>query len=266
VAVAEWFRTFKVAPGVHRIEEGGHVNAYLVEGQELAALIDSGIGIGDISLQVKQLSELPIIVVNTHAHLDHVGGNRRFVTTALHRAENLDLELVTILRFRKMVTQADFSVPFPDGFCASEFDPRVPQPTHLIQGGEVIDLGGRVLEVLHTPGHTPGSICLLDDANRLLFCGDTVSSRALHGTPESVGMSTYAATLQTLAQLAPDTDLVLSGHGESPLPGAVLSEVAAAADEAARRAGDFQEMQLGFRAVRGLQVGRFTFFVRPDDA
>lgn len=263
--MTHWFKAFRVAPGVHRIEEGGLVSAYLAEGSEWAALIDTGMGIGDISVCVRELTPRPVTVINTHSHLDHVGGNRFFESAAVHQAENVDRELVAILRFRKMATQKDFPVPFPSGFQPSDYDPRVPAPTQRLAGGEAIKLGGRSLQVLHTPGHTPGSICLLDEANRFLFCGDMVTSRSLHGVPVSVGLDTYVSSLQMLAELAPNLDLVLPGHGQSPLPGSAIQELAGAAAEALQNLDRFSEMTLGWRKVKALQCGRFTFFVTGEE-
>ncbi len=255
-----WFDTAPIAPGVHRITEGGRVHTYLVLGAKWALLVDSGFGIGHIGQVVQGLTDLPILVVNTHAHLDHIGGNAHFDTIFMHQRESLADVADTARRFRELATQDDFPVPFPDGFALARYAPQVPEPTHRLAGGEAIDLGGRVLEVLPTPGHTAGSICLLDEGNRLLFTGDTVTDRPLQGIGEGVSLAEYQATLRLLAEMSPDVDLLLPGHGTTPLVPSAVEELAAAAlalDEPL-----FQEAELAGRPVRAANVGPFMFFVR----
>jgi glyoxylase-like metal-dependent hydrolase (beta-lactamase superfamily II) len=257
-----WFETLLIAPGLHRITEGGMAHAYLVQGDDWAALVDSGYGIGDIAAIVKELTDKPVLVINTHAHIDHVGGNERFGTAFLHQSESLADAAEVAKRFRENVTQDDFSVPFPDGFSPQRYDPRVPEPTHRLVGGEAIDLGGRVLEVLHTPGHTAGSICLLDERNRFLFTGDNVTDRPIQGIGDGVTLADYQQTLRLLAEMSPDMDLILPGHGPSPVPPATLAELAASAQHLVESA--FQRIEVGNREALGMTVGRFTFFMRPQ--
>lgn len=256
-----WFETSLIAPGLHRITEGGMVHVYLVEGDTWAALVDSGFGIGDIGAVVRNLTDKPVLVVNTHAHMDHVGGNERFGTAFLHQSESLADAAEVARRFRENVTQADFAVPFPDGFSPDRYNPVVPEPTHRSIGGEAIDLGGRVLEILHAPGHTAGSICLLDERNRFLFTGDNVTDRPYQGIGDGVGLTTYQQTLRLLSEMSGDIDLILPGHGPSPLPPAALAELAACAQQLEEHS--FQKIDLGNREALGMTVGRFTFFMRP---
>ena len=256
-----WFETSLLAPGLNRITEGGMVHAYLIEGDDWAALVDSGFGIGDIGAVVRELTAKPVLLVNTHAHMDHVGGNGHFETAFLHRSESLADAADVARRFRENVTQDDFAIPFPEGFSPGQYDPHVPEPTHRLIGGEAVDLGARVLEVLHTPGHTAGSICLLDETNRFLFTGDTITDRPMQGIGEGVSLADYQRTLRLLAEMSPDVDLILPGHGPSPLPPTILAELAGCAQELDENA--FQKVELGEREALGMTVGRFTFFMRP---
>lgn len=256
-----WFETAPVAPGVHRITEGGLVHAYLAQGEAWAVLVDSGFGIGDIGPVVRNLTDLPILVVNTHAHLDHVGGNAHFDTAFVHQRESLAEVADTAHRFREAVTQDDFPVPFPDGFAPEHHAPHVREPTYRLAGDETIDLGGRTLEVLPTPGHTAGGICLMDEGNRLMFVGDTLTNRPLQEIGEGVSLAEYQATLRLLAEMAPDVDLILPGHRASPLAPAVAEELAAAA--LALEESLFRDTESAGRPVRAANVGRFMFFMRP---
>lgn len=255
-----WFDVSSIAPGLTRITEGGWVHAYLVEGTERAALVDSGLGIGDIGAVTRELTAKPILVINTHGHLDHVGGNGHFDTTFLHRDESLAETAATIERFRKLATQEDFPTPFPEGFSPALYSPNVPEPTHRLAGGERIDLGERALEVLPVPGHTIGSICLLEEKARFLFAGDMVTDRPLQGIGEGVTLHAYQQSIRLLAELSPDIDLILPGHGPSPLPPDSLRELAECALQLAP--GLFQETDIGDRKVPAMSVGKYTFFQR----
>ncbi len=255
-----WFDVSPLATGLHRITEGGWVHTYLVEGAERAALVDSGLGIGDIRAVVRELAATPILVINTHSHLDHVGGNEYFDTAFLHRDESLAEVAATVVRFREAVTQEDFPAPFPEGFSPTQYAPNVPEPTHRLAGGDRIDLGQRVLEVLHVPGHTIGSICLLDEQHRLLFAGDMVTDRPLQGIGEGVSLSAYQQSIRLLAEMATGVDLILPGHGPSPLPLEFLQELAECALQLTPES--FQETEIGERRVPAMTVGRFTFFQR----
>jgi hydroxyacylglutathione hydrolase len=255
-----WLDVNRVAPGVCGITEGGMVHAYLVEGADRATLVDTGLGIGDIGALVRGLTAAPAWVVNTHGHLDHVGGNSHFETTFLHQNESLKEAGAIARRFREMATQDDFSEPFPEGFSMKDYAPVVPEPTHRLAGGEILDLGGRTLEVLPTPGHTIGSICLLDEASRFLFAGDMASDRPLQGIGENVDIEVYKGSVRLMAQLAPDVDLIFPGHGASPLQPAFLEELAQAAEHI--DAAAMQETEVGGRRASAMTVGRFTFFRR----
>ncbi len=255
-----WFDVSPIAPGLTRITEGGWVHAYLVEGTERAALVDSGLGIGDIGAVTRELTSKPILVINTHGHLDHVGGNQHFGITFLHQDESLAEVAATAMRFRASATQADFPTPFPEGFSPALYAPDVPEPTHRLAGGEKIALGERMLEVLPVPGHTIGSICLLDEKGRFLLAGDTVADRPLQGIGEGVGLPAYQQSIRLLAEMSPDLDLVLTGHGLSPLPPDFLQELAERALQLAPES--FQETEIGDRKVPAMTVGKFTFFQR----
>lgn len=264
-----WFDVSSIAPGLTRITEGGWVHAYLLEGTDWAALVDSGLGIGDIGAVTRELTDKPVLVINTHSHLDHVGGNEHFAARFLHQDESLAEVAATIARFRAAVTQADFPAPFPEGFSPALYAPRVPDPTHRLAGGESIELGERVLDVLPAPGHTIGSICLLEEKGRFLLAGDTVTDRPLQGIGEGVALPAYQQSIRLLAELAPDVDLILPGHGPAPLPPDFLQELARCVLQLAPES--FQETDIGGRNAPAATVGKFTFFQRqplpsPEDA
>lgn len=204
----------KIAPDTYLVSEYKLVNMFLVVGKHRAALIDTGGGIGPLPEDIERLTGLPLVVIATHGDPDHVGGAGHFPHVYLH-----PLDWEHSRRFplnntmRKWFVKTRALVRNPDN--ERKIDalvPRqeLPQPEYLpLADGDVFDLGGRTLEVIHTPGHSPGSICLLDKENRLLFTGDTVNvSMALTGHD----FHEYNASLRRLWARESEFDSICIGH------------------------------------------------------
>lgn len=250
-----WFSSRKVAPGVWRVSEPGHVNAWLVEGSERAVLIDSGLGLFSIAEVVRGLTKRPVAVLNTHSHFDHVGGNQEFDDIAIHEQgvaqlaiaaprslldgyvpfiPAMNAELTEIIQRDRdsdafMFTPDEWIRTLPEGFDAASWNIPAVKATRSLHDGDRIGLGGRTLEVLHTPGHSPDSACLLLAEDMILFTGDTVCSGRIwaHQTEGNVG--DFARSTARLAELADDVRLVCMGHHLRPvIEGVFLSEVAEA--------------------------------------
>ena len=86
-------------------------------------------------------------------------------------------------------------------------------PTRLLRDGDTLDLGGRTLQVLHTPGHTPDCICLLDDEDRILFTGDTIDTGPIYAQFEESSLDSFAASTKKLLAYADRVDVLFSAHG-----------------------------------------------------
>ena len=257
----EIFRVENLAPGVHLISEVDRTHTYLVEGADWALLIDTGLGNGDIREVVEGITRHPIIVANTHAHWEHIGGNHRFDTIAVHPAEAALVEAgmpaeTMRTRFKDYPEELEY---LPTGFDVSSFEIRPSSPTYLLSHGEAIDLGGgRILEALHTPGHSPGSICLLDEANRLLFSGDTVHTGLLQADLAESDLQQYAETAKSLYALGWDTNLVLPGHGETPLDGGILLELGSGFERLLDGEGMYEAVSRRGGIVCDVKLGRFS--------
>ena len=212
-----WFEVYRVQPDVfalyesHQYEE---VISYLVLGSERALLFDTGLGIGDIRSVVGQLTKLPVTVLNSHTHFDHIGGNAQFTDilgrdTAYTRTNTAG---GTHEQLAEVVLPERICGELPAGFNKQEYAIKPFQVTHFVKEGEVIDLGGRKLEVLFTPGHTPDSVSLLDRANGLLFTGDMFYAGPIYlYVPES-DVAAYKRSVARYAALAPGLKLVLPAH------------------------------------------------------
>ena len=154
-------------------------NSYLILGSEKAALIDMALDTPDLYRYACRLANLPVQVLLTHGHPDHVYHLKTAAEAWLHPA---DWDLV------------QKGIP---GVC-----PPVPGVLlHPLEGGQHIDLGGRTLEVLHLPGHTMGSVLFLDRQSGILFAGDTCARRLLYGLTPTVPLGEHAKGLEQLAAL-----------------------------------------------------------------
>ena len=211
-----WFEVYKAAPGVFAIYEphqSEETISYLVLGEKRALLFDTGMGISDLRKVTSELTRLPIVVLNSHTHDDHVGDNWQFETVY-----GMDTDF-TGQNARGSRTDAQAEVA-PDQICGNlpkGFDPKtyVTRPwkiTSYIHDGDRVDLGGRTLEVLATPGHTPDAISLLDRANGLLFTGDTYYPATIWLYRPETDFAAYDASIRRLAALAPQVKIVLGAH------------------------------------------------------
>lgn len=147
----------------------------------------------------------------------------------------------------------------------ADFDPSTGlpgcTPTGLLHHGDRIDLGGRVLEVYHTPGHSPGGVSFLDRQGRALFVGDLLYlGKMLLHFPQSDAVA-FRESLRLAAELAGDGDDVFPAHGPTPItPDDVRAVRDAFAEVAAGRSPDRNEFLYGHDAVMH-DFGRFSFYL-----
>jgi len=227
-----WFEVYKIRPGVfaiyepHQLEE---VISYLIVGGNRALLFDTGMGIGNIQAVVAGLTKLPVSVVNSHTHNDHVGDNWRF-----NDVYGMDTDFTRAnARGSKEDAQAELAPDelcgaLPAGFDAKAYATRPFHITHWLHDGDTIDLGRRTLKVIATPGHTPDAIALLDEKNGLLFTGDTFYLGPIYLYRPETDMDAYVASVKKLAAMAPHIQLLLPAHNTPVADPGYLPKVAAA--------------------------------------
>jgi glyoxylase-like metal-dependent hydrolase (beta-lactamase superfamily II) len=235
--VQGWFDIAETEPGIFRIGEPLHdedVKSYLVVGSDRAVLIDTGMGIGDLRAVVDALTDRPVAVVNSHAHWDHIGANWRFAEIAIHRAEAERLPRgVAAERLRPAFADQCLKGPLPAGTDPDTIAIPPSRASTLLDGGEVFDLGGRRLEVIHAPGHSPGGIVLLDRASGVLFSTDVAYPGALYCQNTDANLDDYRRSMRMLADLAPSLRTVYPSHNDSPMAPALLPRMSVALDEIA---------------------------------
>jgi glyoxylase-like metal-dependent hydrolase (beta-lactamase superfamily II) len=254
-----WFHVRPVSAGAWLVAEPSHVNSWLVAGRDRALLVDTGLGIEPIRPVAEATADLPVEVVNTHHHFDHTGGNAEFDTVAVHergvallaagappaeRAAYLAYTRALLgtadayrdldRRFFHLLTDDADPRPLPAEFDAEAWVRPGPPPgpaPRALRDGDVLDLGGRTLTVLHTPGHSPDSLCLFDDREGLLLGGDTLNSGPIYAQAPESDLEDFARSTARLAGLAREVSLVGMGHfGHGLAEPRYLADVAEAFD------------------------------------
>lgn len=232
--LGRWFEVYALPDGSYAIYEPYQFQeaiSYLGPGNERAALVDTGNGIGDVESVVRELTDLPVVVLLTHEHPDHFGGAHAFEDVILYDEPSAVERVgagVPNERARRSVSGDQVWKPLPNGVDPESFRVEGVQPSRLVTDGDVIDLGGRTLEVVHTPGHSPGSVCYLDREHRVLFTGDHFYPGPLYAFGSGVDIDAYIASNDRLTELASEFDHVLSGHNEPWVDAEVIPRVSEA--------------------------------------
>jgi hydroxyacylglutathione hydrolase len=211
-----WFTVKEVGPKVWQISDHGADNMYLVEGRDSAMLIDNGLGTADIVSFIRKISSKPLIVVITHGHPDHAGSDYQFAKVYIHPADSAAARQYNdpSTRARSSSTMTGDNKPSPGEMYKGEIYNTITIP---VSDGKVFDLGGRRIEVISTPGHTPGEIVLLDISNKLLFSGDNNNSLVWLFLGNCLPLHKYLASLEKQAARLQEFTTILPGHGD-PIP------------------------------------------------
>lgn len=224
----DWFELYRVAPGVTAIYEPHQwqeVISYLIEGEQSALLFDTGNGIANIAAVVHKLTSKPVHVLNSHSHYDHVGGNALFpsiygMETDFTRSRQAGMRNQDI---RIEVSPAALCRPLPHGVSEDSHIGEAYQIEKFISDGHRFDLGGRQLEVLHVPGHTPDSIALIDRAAGLMWSGDSYYSGPIWLYAPETDLVAYEKSVNRLAAEVPNLKALLPAHNTPWVePGALL--------------------------------------------
>jgi glyoxylase-like metal-dependent hydrolase (beta-lactamase superfamily II) len=294
VSADEWFEVVAVEPRLHLVAEPGHVFSWLISGSERSILLDTGLGIADIAAAIRPVARSPVSVVNSHTHFDHVGGNALFGDAAMHEAGAAQLEhncsaeeLSAYAQLAAGMREAyerleaadregwfllgpDQRVrPWPADpiAAAGGWRMRPPPPQHHLADGDVIELGDRRLRVIHTPGHCPEHICLLDEAAGILFAQDQIYyGPHLVYLPES-NVADFARSARRLAEeLRGALRAVFVAHCLRPsVPPGFLDELADAAEAvAAGEAKLVRARGLYGESVLAADFGHFSILVGEE--
>ena len=288
-----WFHVAPMEPGLHIVGEPGHVYSWLIAGSERSILLDTGMGLADIAAAIAPVASTPVSVVNSHVHFDHVGGNELFSDVAMHELGPQWIALGTrdeyLTGYRELargmpdrwerlrdIDRGDWFLVGPDETLRPWPSDRIdelgwridpPPPTELLADGDVVELGDRSLRVIHTPGHAPDHICLVDERAGILFAQDQAYYGPQLICEEGSDLEAYARSMRRLAdELGDAVRIVYTAHCLRPsVPPRLLGELADAAESVAAGDVPLAPMRGLFgEPVEGADFGHFSILVRPE--
>jgi glyoxylase-like metal-dependent hydrolase (beta-lactamase superfamily II) len=229
-----WFEFETLADGITKIWEPFvtplmQCNIWHVRGRDRDLLIDSGMGVASLHEAARHLFDKDLAALATHSHLDHVGSLAEFEHRIAHASEapilaNPDKgslrrsdyppELIESFERAGYHVDALFISALPyEGYDIDAYEMKAAPLTQTVEDGDVIDLGDRVFEVLHLPGHSPGSIGLWDAASGILFSGDALYDGPLLDEGDDGDIPAYLDTMRRLEALP--VRIVHGGHDPS---------------------------------------------------
>ncbi|MEK3765592.1 MBL fold metallo-hydrolase [Solibacillus sp. FSL K6-4121] len=254
----DWFTVRKIDKNTYAISELGHwekVHSFLLLGETKAALIDTGLGIDCMKRITDQLTALPIDVITTHVHSDHIGSHGEYTRIFVHKDEEswlvngivgLSLEQI------RANTARDITIPIPKTFNPDTYKPYTGKPTGLLKDGDVVDLGNRKLIIYHTPGHSPGHICIYDELKSYLFTGDLLYDEtpiyAFYPTTNPVDLVNSLETITTI----PNVNMIYGSHNTLGIKPDILEDVKNAVIYL--RENDLVKFGTGIHTFKGFSV------------
>jgi glyoxylase-like metal-dependent hydrolase (beta-lactamase superfamily II) len=248
----KWFEVYRIQPGIFAIYEPGQweeVISYLIVGKNKSLLFDTGLGIGDIKKLVSEITPVEPLVINSHSHYDHIGGNYQF--QQIYGMDNdftqLNSKGSPYEDVKEFVSGDWIPGETPKGFVATQYQIKPYKITKIFKDRDQIDLGDRILEIIFIPGHTPDSICLLDRKNRLLFTGDTFYPAPLYAHFPESNFDQYAETAKLLHKLQNEVDYIIPSHNETLLPSSYLEKLDLAFQSIQNNSAKFKEQKDGVR-------------------
>ncbi len=200
----DWFTIDKIDNETYIISEYRHweeTHCYLLNGSKNSLLIDTGLGICNIYDEVVKLANKPIIAVATHIHWDHIGGHEYFPDFYAHQEELNWLQGEFPLSMAQIKDMVIDRCDLPEGFDVNKYQFFQGVPTLLLKDNDIIDIGNRHIEILHTPGHSPGHMCFWEKERGYLFTGDLVYKDTLFAYYPSTDPEAYLNSLERVSAL-----------------------------------------------------------------
>lgn len=225
--MTDWFTVETIGEGSYAISEYRHweeTHCYLLCGTEKALLIDTGLGVADIGAVVERLTPLPVLAATTHVHWDHIGGHRYFKDIAVHESERdwlADRFPIPLQAVKSSLTREPCD--FPEEFDLEKYRIFRGEPGRLLRDGDSLDLGGRTLTVIHTPGHSPGHCCFYEPDRGALFTGDLIYAGCLDAFYPSTDPLLFYRSVQKIRKL--NVRRIFPGHHRLDPPADLIGRV-----------------------------------------
>ncbi|RWR07410.1 MBL fold metallo-hydrolase [Paenirhodobacter populi] len=214
---ADWYRIRPVADGVTHIDEPFikefyRCNIWHVRGRDRDMLVDSGMGVVSLRAWVPLVTERPLDAVASHTHFDHIGCHHEFPCRLCHAAEAAILAAPTRdnTSAANYVSDEIFDALPPEPYQSATYGVAPAPATRILTDGDIIDLGDRHFEVIHTPGHSPGGIALWEAATGVLISGDILYDGPLIEGESPAEQAQYIASMRRLRDLP--ARVVHGGH------------------------------------------------------
>ncbi len=267
----QWFEVYKLTDTVYAIYEDGQfeeVISYLVLGDEKGVIIDTGNGIGNIKAIVEGLTDLPVAVLNTHTHGDHIGGNYQFdevyaYDTDFSRDRSKNGQ--TKEQMGHYLDEGMVWKPLPDYLDVDTWRIHPFNVTKWVEDGEIIDLGGRKLEIIHTPGHTPDSICVIDRENKIFWTGDSFYPAPIYVYAPTTSLDQFIESFNKMTDLIPEYEWVMPSHNEPKMEKHLIKECYEAAISIRDgTAGEYAEGVAAGIKVHRYDYDRFSLIVKAE--
>ena len=225
-----WFTVEEIDRDTYAISEYRHweeTHCYLLCGEQRAVLIDTGLGVSNIREVVESLTALPVTVLTTHVHWDHIGGHRYFETTAVHEAETDWLSgrfplPLPVVKQNLMAGPCDF----PPDFSLDEYEIFQGVPAQILRDGAQIHFGDRTLNVIHTPGHSPGHCCFYEPDRKYLFSGDLIYNGCLDAFYPTTDPAAFYRPVRKVQSL--EISRLFPGHHALDVSPGIVSRISGA--------------------------------------
>lgn len=222
-----WFSVSKIDDNTFAINEDKHweeTHCYLLCGVKNALLIDTGLGVANIKKVVDSLTLLPVLVVTTHIHWDHIGGHKYFENIAVHEAEKDWLSIkfpipLQAVKHNLVCKPCDFPLDFSiDSYQLPKISPQ-----QILHDGDCLDLGERKITVIHTPGHSPGHCCFYEPERKYLYSGDLIYSGCLDAFYPTTDPQLFWQSIKKIQHL--DVERVLPAHHQLNIPVNIINRI-----------------------------------------
>lgn len=218
-----WFSVSKIDDNTFAINEDKHweeTHCYLLCGVKNALLIDTGLGVANIKKVVDSLTLLPVLVVTTHIHWDHIGGHKYFENIAVHEAEKDWLSIkfpipLQAVKHNLVCKPCDFPLDFSiDSYQLPKISPQ-----QILHDGDCLDLGERKITVIHTPGHC----CFYEPERKYLYSGDLIYSGCLDAFYPTTDPQLFWQSVKKIQHL--DVERVLPAHHQLSIPVNIINSI-----------------------------------------
>lgn len=177
----------EIAKNTYELDEFDCGSVFVLVGEEKALVIDTGSGVGDLRATIAQITDKPLVLVITHAHGDHTGGLGWFDEYYMSSLDEGKYNGMDGVAFRRqyagfITSRSGKTYPYDMEEDIKPWPADANPVRHELVDGQTFDLGGRVVTTMRAPGHTPGSMVLIDPASRILFAGDACNCNTLFGS------------------------------------------------------------------------------------